>query len=349
MRGRINNIFLLAGIAILAMSSCAKSAEDSTPEQEQQGTILFSIEGVAQTKVDYNGIEADFEENDEIGLYAFYNNFYYYYLDYETFAESVIFANNGLTIDSSNNATYSPLKSWTFSTIYGTAPHTLDVVAYYPFLADYNTDFAYMIYDDTGAASLIFSYLDSDDKVNNVDFMIANERYDYSADKDNFRAAMLALEYIPLTFTRQMASMNFKVTKPEGDTSTIVVTGVEVIFDASTKMSQLISTTEPKAVWSNDQSDMGYSLSNSTTCEYTLAETEYDYTPEDDVTPAEVSDLLAEDNLLYFPPGTSIQKILFTIKVDGSETTYTWHAHVAEIVANTHYTLNLELDPDRAN
>ncbi|MFI3267426.1 MAG: hypothetical protein R3Y51_01790 [Rikenellaceae bacterium] len=345
MVNRLNNYLIMMSIATatLVSSSCTKSLSDTASDES---VMLFGVEST-QTKVNYDGVEADFEKGDELGLYAFYNNFYYYYNEYASFAESVIFANHGLTIDESKNATYSPLRTWTFSTLYGTAPHTLDVVAYYPFKTGYNEDYVVMVYDeDDGAATLEYYYVNDDGDINNVDYMTACTRYDYSAKTDEFREAMLGLEYIPLSFTRQTASLNFKITKPEDYETEIIVKGVEVTFDAYKKMTQTIGASST-VTWSDMTEN--YSLTTSTTCSATLAETVYDYTPSEDVTPTVVDDLLSDEQLLFFPPGTEIWKIVFTLTDDGEEKEYTWHAHVDEIFANTHYTLNLELDPSRAN
>lgn len=356
----------MASIALLALASCSEdNIETSESVETVENPMLFGIEQIAQTKVSYGdqdnaGLSAKFDVGDNLGVYAFYNNFYYYYNDYGVFAESVIFANEGMWVTESSGAyyaSYEPLRSWTFSTLYGTAPHTLDVVAYYPLVSGsgYNPHHLNVV-ETNGAATLeyyYYSYDGADDSdgytVNsNVDFMTAHTRYDqYEDQPEQFRAAMLSLTSIPLEFTRQLASLNFQVTKPDGYESEIKVTALTVTFDAPTKFTQTISSS-PKIAW--DDMTENYSLTASTTCEATLAQTVYNYTPgehEEDI--AVVDDLLEDDELLFFPPETEIWKIVFTITDGGVEKEYTWHAHVAEIVANTHYTLSLELDPSRAN
>ncbi len=328
----------------LLLTACTQTTD---PEQEPtQDAILFGVEGVAQTKVDYDGQSADFTAGDQIGVYAFYNNFYYYYTQYSSFAESVIFANQGLIVDESKNANYSPLVSWTFSTLYGTAPHTLDVVAYYPFKEGYNEDYALLVHDDSGAATLKYYYVNSSGVVNSgVDFMTAQTRYDDSDAPEDFRSDMLALERIPLSFTRQLASLNLKVTKPYGYSDKIVVNGVTVTFDAYKEFSQTVGAS-PQSTWS--EMTENYALTGSTECNVTLSETVYEDAP-DESTTSTATYLLEDDNMFFFPPETNILKVDFDITVGTEKTTYTWHPHIATIQANTHYTLNLELDPARAN
>lgn len=340
-------------------TSCTKDETIEDPNS-QESVMLFGVENIAQTKVSYDdqpngGLSAKFDAGDNIGVYAFYNNFYYYYNDYGTFAESVIFANQGMTLNDDLDATYSPLRTWTFSTLYGTAPHTLDVMSYYPLVEGYNPGCINMYSDSTGAATFeyyYYSYVETNGvKVytlnSDKDFMTAQTRYSGYSDSSTFRTAMLALEKIPLSFTRRLASMNFQVTKPDDYTTDIVVTGLTVYFKAPTKFTETVGA-NPSRSWGWEEEYEDTIFEASTTCKEILEETSWDDTPEEGAT-NEVDNLLEDEELLFFPPGTEIQKIVFTLTDGGEATTYTWHAHVAEIVANTHYTLNLELDPARAN
>ncbi len=335
----------------MLLASCEKHEVVSSVAQS---SILFSVDEITQTKVSYGeqengGVSAAFEDGDYIGVYAFYNNFYYYYMEYLSFAESVIFANDSLELDGSGGASYSPLKSWTFSTLYGTAPHTLDVVSYYPFTSGYNPKYINVVHDDSGAATLEYYYVgylgddsQTDDVVNfNIDFMTATQRYNYSDDTTGFRDAMLALPSIPLSFTRQMASLNIQVTKPDDYSSDIIVTQVDVYCYAYQKFTQTIGANE-KIEWSEKSEEL---LVATATCKITLDKTGRDEVSDEEAT-NDVDNLLESDNLLYFPPGTDISKVVFTLDGGGS---YTWHPHIATIEANTNYILNLELDPARAN
>ncbi len=357
---RLCKIYIILCL-LLACSSCAREELQSYVEEDVEvveNPMLFGVEQIAQTKVTYDGVTASFEVGDEIGIYAFYNNFYYYYNDYGVFAESVLFANHGAHIGDSSNAIYEPLRSWTFSTVYGTAPHTLDCVAYYPLKEGYNPDHVIMNYDDTDAVTLQYCYYydyeteDEDASTtgqivrDTVDFMTAHTRYDeYQGDPETFRTEMLGLTSIPLEFTRQTASLNFQVTKPDDHTNTIIVTGLTIYFDACTKFTQSISGSDTIS-WS-DMTENHY-LEATRTCSKALVTTNWDAIPEEGSSNT-VANLLDDDNMLFFPPKTEIWKVVFTITDNGEEKEYTWHPHVAEIVANTHYTLSLELDPDRAN
>lgn len=351
----------LALLTLTAISGCTNSSD--IEDEPLQDAMLFGVEEIAQTKVAYSQgsddkITATFEEGDQIGLYAFYNNFYYYYPEYSSFAESVIFANQELTVQADRKSTtYTPVRSWTFSTLYGTAPHTLDAIAYYPFKADYNADYVYIehTYPDAeagtsgGKATLIYYYATQDSESNytanvDVDFMTAHTRYDDSETPDNFRSDMLSLAAIPLSFTRQTASLNLQVTKPDDYGTDLTVTSITVYYDAYTKFTQSVDVTSEVA-WSDMTSDYALQVSK-TGLSVELAETDWDSTPTEDSYNA-VSNLLADDNLLHFPPDTQINKIVFTLKETSD--TYTWHPHIATFVANTHYTLNLELDPARNN
>ncbi len=361
---KFDKIYLFIGL-LSALCSCTKGS--NTSDAPLQDAMLFGVEEIAETKVAYSQdaddkIIASFTEGDEIGVYAYYNNFYYYYTEYADFAESVIFANHQLTVgDDGESLSYSPLRSWTFSTLYGTAPHTLDAFAYYPFKADYNYDYVYIehTYPDAeegtsgGAGTLIYWYAyDYDENdvnygaVNSdIDFMTAHTRYDDSETPENFREDMLSLTAIPFAFTRQTASLNLQVTKPDDYASTITVTGITVYYDAYRKFTQSINSSSV-VTWS--EMTTGYALEASKTgLNVELDETDWDSTPTED-SYNEVDNLLANDNLLHFPPDTQINKIVFTIS-GATTNTYTWHPHIATFVANTHYTLNLELDPERAN
>ncbi len=352
---------------LLVCASCTKEETTEEAVVAEEAVMQFSVEQIAQTKVEYSGLTATFTDGENAGLYTFYNNFYYYYNDYGCFAESVIFANQGVTLYSSGVAEYSPMRSWTFSTIYGTAPHTIDCMAYYPFRADYNPDYVvvetidntptieYNYYSETTTTTETTKTVNSD-----IDFMTAHYRYaatDSNGDSDpeTFRTYMLALGSIPLTFNRQTASLNLKVTKPDEHTDEIVVTGITVYFDAYTKFTQKIDNTSAVSwseMWSETYKDetTGDYLTTSKECNATLAKTGWDDIPTDGATTTTtVANLLEDSNMLFFPPEAEIQKIVFTL-TDGSEAKeYTWHPHMATIEANTHYTLNLELDPERAN
>lgn len=356
--------FWKGAVLSLVFMLCSCTKDEAESQGVVDGVILFGVEDIASTKVlygdqDNGGLSASFEDGEYIGLYAFYNNFYYYYMSYLSFAESVLFTNQGLKIelsDASCDATYSPLKSWTFSTLYGTAPHTLDCIAYYPFQESYNPKYVNMVHDDGGAATLEYYYVgylgseEADNVVNaNIDFMTAHSRYAYSSsDTEGFRSDMLSRDKLILAFTRQMASLNLQVTKPEGYTAEIVVKGLTVYFDAYTKFTQTVNTSS-SVTWS--EMTENYALEASVTCGdsgVSLSETSWNSTPSEDFVYV-VPNLLEDDNMLFFPPATEINKIVFSITDGGVATTYTWHPHVAPIEANTLYTLNLELDPSRAN
>lgn len=343
-------------ILLCGLSSCAKQETEGL--DSSQNAMLFGIEEITQTRLSYSdqdngGLAAKFDAYENIGLFAYYNNFYHYYNEYASFAESVLFSNQGLIIDANYNATYSPLKSWTFSTLYGTAPHTLDAVAYYPFEEDYNPGYINLFRDSENNTLLEYyyvGYLGSEVAQDSVvqchrDFMTAHTRYDYSGTPSDFRDAMLELTSIPLTFTRQLASLNLQVTKPDDYPTEIIVTGISVYFDAYRKFTQSIDS-KSTVTWSNMTSN--YSLTATATCNTELEETGWDSTPDQDAYNT-VENLLEDDNMLFFPPETQINKVVFTLTDDGAETTYTWHPHIATIEANTHYTLSLELDPARAN
>lgn len=361
---KIVSIFCL----LLALNSCQKEQiEDVVIDKE----ILFGVEEIAQTKLAYGdqtngGLSAKFSADDKIGVYAYYNNFYYYYTEYESFAESVVFSNQGMWItnnaDGTQGLSYSPLRSWTFSTLYGTAPYKIDCIAFYPYndsggTSYYNPKYINMVNDESGKATLEYYYYgymgndaDATYVVNsNIDFMTAHTLYQ-EEDATDFRSAMLGLDYIPLVFTRQTASLNLQVTKPDDYPTEIIVTGISVYFDAYTKFTQTLSssggTISDEIRWEDMTTD--YSLTASTTCNATLAETGWNAVPDEDSS-NEVEDLLEDDEILFFPPDTEIFKIVFTLTDDGEAKTYTWHPHIATIVANTHYTLSLELDPARAN
>ncbi len=344
---KLNKIASLLCI-LFTLTSCVK--EDVETNVPVEDSMLFGVKGIAQTRIDYSGesdnrVTAMFEKGDNIGLYAFYNNFYYYFSEYMSFAESVIFTNQGLTVDGNNNATYSPVRSWTFSTIYGTAPHTLDCVAYYPFREGYNTTYVHVTNDNNGKATLEYLYAYEGVVNANVDFMTAYTRYDDSLTPDRFRDDMLALQSIPLSFTRRCASLNLKVTKPKGYTTDIIVTEVTVYFDAFTKFTQTIGS-DSVISWVDMTSD--YALEASAFCNVNLIENTWNNTPGQGAT-NKADNLLEYDNMLHFPPETQINKIVFVLTDDGVSKNYTWHPHLAPIEANTNYTLNLELDPQRAN
>ncbi len=342
---KFNKIFTTIGLS-LAIASCAKE-EIST---SQNDAMQFWIKEITQSRVAYDdqengGISATFEAGDDIGLYAFYNNFYYFYDQYNNFAESIIFANQGLRVDTQGAATYSPLRSWTFSTIYGTAPHTIDCIAYYPFKEGYNPNYVVMNHDSNGAATLAYQYVDGDTVNSNIDFMTAHTRYDDSATPEKFRSDMLGLGSIPFIFTRRTASLNLRVSKPEGYATDVIVTGVTLYFDAYTKFTHTVNG-ESAVQW--EGMTTGYALQASAACEKSLAETSWNPSPESGaMQPAE--NLLSEKERFFLPPDTNIHKVLFTITVNEVEKSYTWHPHIAPIKANSHYTLNLELDPNRAN
>lgn len=329
-----------------ALTSCTKSNNFSHQEQ----SMLFGVESITQTRVDYTdhdngGVAAQFEEGDQIGLYGFYNNFYYYYSEYLNFAESVIFANQGLIVNSQGSAAYSPIRSWTFSTIYGTAPHTLDCIAYYPFREGHNPTYVNLTHDENGAATLEYHYVDGSDINSNIDFMTAHTRYDRHETPEDFRKEMLALKSIPLTFTRRTASLNFKVTKPKGYAREIVVTGVTLHFDSYSKFHQKVDG--GSAIWWSGMTN-GYSRLTSTNCEKSLKETTWDGIPEAGAQ-HKVENLLSSDQRFFLPPDSTIGKIVFSITDNGEPKTFTWHPHVATIEANATYTLNLELDPNRVS
>lgn len=378
---------------LLALTACAKEEPESIAPIENP--MLFSIKEIIQTKVSYDdqtngGLSAEFDHGDQIGLYAYYNNYYDYYDEYGNFAESVIFANNGAHVNSSGSITYNPIQSWTFSSVYGTSPFTLDCVAYYPFKAGYNDNYAHMTSSLKGAATINYDYAYqesvTDEKTDvttttikvhdKIDFMTAHTKLsgvtEVGGDGDEwtaaeFREKMLALPSIKLSFMRQLATLNFKVSKPDNYANKIEVTKVEVTFDAPTKYAKLVSDNSGTDPWSTmasewDNGATPYPLTASRECSKELKETGWDDVPTAGaVHPAEnlldCSNDDDEDNnkLFYFPPKTKIWKVVFTINETDATTnakvekTFTWHAHVAEIKANTHYSLTLELDPNRAN
>ncbi len=126
---------------------------------------------------------------------------------------------------------------------------------------------------------------------------------------------MLELESIPFTFTRQMASMNFQITKPDDYENEIVVTAVTVNFDAPTMFHYTVNT--GKGVWNAESMTTGYELYASTICSKNegLAITNWGETiPEEGVVENvehdAISDLLTDDELLLFPPGSDIWKVV---------------------------------------
>ncbi|MFR9650631.1 MAG: hypothetical protein SNG35_01220 [Rikenellaceae bacterium] len=352
-------------IPVLWLCSCSVDETTGYDAADDEHYMIFGVERVAQSRLDYDGQSATFEAGENIGLYAFYNNYYFYYNDYDVFAESVIFANQGLAVYD-GYATSDPQLSWTFSTLYGTAPHTIDIVSYYPFKEYYNPDYVILIDyvdDDSIGPTLEFYYYNYDDDEqtyttnSTVDFMTAYTRYSYyDEDEDDygaatFRTEMLARESIPLTFTRQLASLNLQVTKPDGYETEIKVDSITVHFDAYQKYTlNTGNSDDPVAGWESDTMTSNYALTATTTLAEpkSLTETSWDSDPGEGVTYV-VEDLLEDDELLFFPPDTDIFKIIFYITDDGEAKTYTWHPHITTIEANTRYTLSLELDPARAN
>lgn len=377
------NKILLTFCFFAAASSCTKQDNNSTAPQAD--AIRFGIEEIAETRLAYDEqddsrLSARFTDGNKIGLYAFFNNFYYFYPEYSNFAESVIFANQDLTVrytDQGEQYTeYSPIKSWTFSTIYGTAPHTLDVVAYYPQKMGYNPDYVVInhSYSDKdgkggGAATLKYFYVSkktdpttnaTTTKVNfDIDFMTAHTRYDDSKTPLNFRNDMLSLSHIPLRFTRQTASLNLKVTKPDYYEDSITVKSVTAHFKAYQEFDlkgyinkdvQFDETTKPFAysqgTWSNMSED--YLTASIGDLNVKLEKTNWTGNPQEGAE-RDVENLLPLEKMFHFPTDTDILKVVFTILDGTDEKTYVWHPHIAPIVANTHYTLHLELDPKRAN
>ncbi len=370
---RFNKIYPLLSI-LLVLTSCEREDIESVDTVEYP--MLFGVEQITQTKVSYEdqysdedtatfeGVAARFDVGDNVGLYAFYNNYYYWYNDYGCFAESVIFANHGMVVGEDNMLDYSPIRSWTFSTLYGTAPHTIDVMAYYPLVDGYYPEQIAMINDETGAATFEYYYFynktstTTDDQgettttsrvVNSdVDFMTAHTRYDEYEDRaTDFREAMLEKATIPLEFTRQLASLNLQVTKPDGYATDIIVTGLTFYFDAYEKFTQTISSSDV-VKW--DGMTEGYSLTATVSdLEVTLNQTGWSDIPSDGATNEGVANLLTAKQMPFFPPDAEIWKVIFTITDGGEAKTYTWHPHITTIEANRHYTLSLELDPARAN
>ncbi len=347
--------YLVVLFTALLLSSCAKeSLNDNNPAPKNP--MLFGVEKIAQTKVAYTEetdgkISAAFEPKvDEIGLYAFYNNFYVWYDEYQNFAESVIFSNQGMEVDDNGYLTYSPLKSWTFSTIYGTAPHTVDVEAYYPFKANYNDDMNLAGDEKTGASTLIYKFKSASEVKCDVDFMTSHRRIDEYEDKPiEFREAMLALRTIELQFTRRTAAMNIKVSKPSDFDEKIVVNSIAVEFNAPTLYTQTISNVDV-INWTLPE-DMTFSKTLTTAVE--LEKTNWNGMPSTDMTNS-TKDLFAPKDMLHFPPGTVINKITFGYTVTSASnvetsSTYNWHPHTAPTLANTSFTLNIELNPIRNN
>lgn len=397
---RLNNILITLSV-LLAISSCTKQEKvvEYTPNP-----MLFGIENIAQTKISYaaedvilldkNGnpvldkdgnkifqerVTAEFEEWEQVGVYAFYNNFYYWYDEYQNFAESIIFPNIGMNVrygTSGKYLEYSPLKSWTFSTIYGDSPHTLDAVAYYPLVVGYHPEQLQMLNTTpSNPATLEYFYAykeTSTGKIivnSHIDFMTAHTRYDNNEkDPIAFRKQMLALEYIPLSFTRQTAVLNIQVTKPAKNRDKIEINGLTVEFDAPLKFTQKIapysSTPNENAAWdittmASQTEGFGEWLTATTTFSTpkVLKPTGFDDNPDDNyqyVVEKLFDYTTDKEQLLYFPTGTDINKITFDITVTGEDnvvktdqTEFVWHPHIAPIKANRLLTLTLELDPSR--
>ncbi len=364
---------MLFTILLMVHTSCSVGEEVSPAAVEP--AIGFGIGDIAQTKVEYTEGESDarlsaeFEPEELIGIYAFYNNFFYYYTEYAGYAESVIFHNQWLKIDKVDvtKAAYEPQLSWTFSTLYGDSPHTLDCVAYYPYAANYNPRYANLVHSystedsNGGAATLEYYYVgymggvsdNATEVVNaNVDFMTAHVRYDSytdSADAAGFRDYIISNPTIALSFTRQLASLDLQVTKPLTHNEKIFVNELQVIFDAPAKFEQKIDETKAVA-WSDVRRELSYTVDCN---DKELIKNTWDDTPVDDVAKQDVENLLGVDNMLFFPPDTYIRKLVFTITIgEGDAATqqrYVWHPHVATFVRNKHYTLTLELDPERDN
>lgn len=345
----LHNILSLI-IATIVVVSCNNSYNLES-DDNNYGTIRFGIDNITTRVSDSN----EFEFDDRLGVYMFFNHFYYYYTEYNNFAESVIFSNQELIVQSSSSVSYSPLKTWTFSTVYGTAPHNLDIVAYYPYAVSDRVSFSNSTedngIDDTNNALFMFEY-DATNISNHCDFMIAENTYNYSDDltpdgsddAEIFRNYILEQPYLTLTFKRKLASLNLKVSKEESITSDITVTGITVYFKADTLF--CYNTLADSEAWYGKPSE---NKTVSVSCKQVLTATIDPTDPDNSGVEFDV-DYLLSDNL-YFPPNTEIEMVEFNIEGDGADgkSTYEWHPHMATIVENTHYTLNLELDPNRKN
>ncbi len=340
---KFNKLGMLCLLSVAPLISCER--EEDKIGDRTEGVMMFGIDKIVQPRIDYGdqsngGISATFESDDRLGLYAFYNNFFYFYPEYNEFAESVVFVNQELVLDDAGNASYSPLRTWTFSTIYGIAPYMIDCFAYHP----YNTHSVNIFNNNHDIPVFEYTYANGSSTNSNIDFMTAHTRHK-SDSAEEFRATMLATDRIAFEFTRRTASFNFRVSKPANHKENIVVKKVEFHFDAYTKFLQQIDENS-RCSWENMTT--GYSLRASTTCNVSIEPTNPDITPDDGVDSG-VKELLENDNLIFLPPDSKVLKIVFSIEEDNVPKTYTWHAHIEPIVANKHFSLNLELDPDRAN
>lgn len=369
-RGRLYR--LVVTFAVVGAVVCSCDTADEQGLQEEACYIGFGLSAEVSTRVTVSDTEntegkydVTFDKGDKIGVYLYYNNFFNYYSEYNSYAESVIFANEELTVGSDvATATYSPIKSWTFSTLYGTAPYRYDAIAYYPYTDD--SDIASK-WSAPESHTFVYTYNPSDFE-KHCDFMIGSATYsDAASNAENFRTYVLTNSNISLNFTRQMASMNFCITKADHlETSVIEVKGFAVYFSAYNQFvydqakadGEWCSSGDAPSVMGSytvvvgsESLDSSVATLATTSANSTNNDTAGDTTtdPEDLVgAGVKVSDELISSHL-YLPPQSYVSKIVFDITVDGADDTYTWHPHVAEIVANTHYTLNMELDPERSN
>ncbi len=235
-RYRVYN--LLTSILAVAVVLCGCDKSDDETSIDKMIGFGISLPEVAtrvtvsDTENSNGKFDVTFDDDDQIGLYLYYNNFYEYYAEWSTYAESVIFANQLITPTAGGTlATYSPIKSWTFSTIYGTQPYKYDAIAYYPY-----TDNGAIVSKWSGASSnILIYYYDPSILDRHCDFMVGTATYvTDKSDPGKFREDILAGSgNVALKFTREMASVNLRLRKIDTYASeTIEVKGMTLSFDS---------------------------------------------------------------------------------------------------------------------
>ncbi len=329
--------FLIAWAACLAICGCSK-CDDTTPiDPTSDATICFGVQEVTETRIAPDA--TTFDQGDKIGVFGYFNWWY------SSTSENVMLKNYALEIGS-NTSLYNTGVKWSFSTFSSDRERQVfDVVAYYPYDADVHSteSDADPYIEFTSDGELIYTYTPE------YDFMVATQRYSvwdsaYSSSYSDMREYLQDLEYIPLSFHRQMASVTLSITKDEDVDGSIIVTGATFYLLGDVPSKLTVPYGSYTAIADEDNlitpSDDGYVHSDiSFTNKYS----------DDELTIGTDKVVLETD--AFFPPGVEIFKVVLDISGTGAGeyTTHTWHPHLGELSINENYTLNIIIEPGRLN
>lgn len=355
----------LVGVAcVILAAACEKitipETKPATPDEMIPGMIYFSnpkistsVETrVTDTEQSDGSYTSKFDDNDEISVYSFYN--YYYEPD----GESVVFDNEKVTVaDDDTTAEYQeltygePLRAWTFSTIYGTAPHTVQNFAFYP----YSTEISLSTTNGSDAATFTLAY----DPKEPCDLMVAKTTLSKSTPSD-FRDFILGegeyisdgAQTIKFQFERLLGAITFRITKVARVTEKIEINNIEVFYNTNGKE---ILTIDTHSMNDTDDGTNSYSWtdSDSITDSSSVKVPVRGENCTINKTPTEIRDevkTITEKPQFFFTPGTTISKVVFTYTLGSTAgETHTWHPHINPIEANENISLQFELDPGRNN